>query len=199
MHEILTTKRSEDWIWRERESAALAPPIEQFDRKTSHNYLLQLFSANQTFATRSMPPFTIQMEASESSKSLSSRHDGVSLSDPSQSNNTNGRSDGSTSNGSFTKHETKVVNRTKVLVYISLLLAGGAISVAAYFFAKNKEQSDFEAEVGESISVISKGANHLRRISESPLTSHLAPVSQFSGWNHRCIRNECREHNGSSS
>jgi hypothetical protein len=121
------------------------------------------------------------MEASESSKSLSSRHDGVSLSDPSQSNNTNGRSDGSTSNGSFTKHETKVVNRTKVLVYISLLLAGGAISVAAYFFAKNKEQSDFEAEVGESISVISKGANHLRRISESPLTSHLAPVSQFSG------------------
>jgi hypothetical protein len=98
-----------------------------------------------------MPPFAIQIEASESSsKSLSSRHDGVSLSDPSQSNNTNIRSDGSTSNGSFTKDETKVVNRTKLIVYITLLLAGVAISITAYFFAKNKEQNDFEAEVSKA-------------------------------------------------
>ena len=94
-----------------------------------------------------MPPQSISIDASESSKSLSSKHDVESSFDTSQSNNTNTRSDGSTSNGSFTKDETKVVNRTKLIVYISLLVTGLAISVSAYFFVKNKELSDFEAEV----------------------------------------------------
>jgi hypothetical protein len=100
-----------------------------------------------------MFPQQIRFDSSESSRSLSSKHDGESTSDPSQSNNTTGRSDGSTSNGSFTKDETRAVNRTKALVYICLLLAGVAISVAAYFFAKNKEQNDFEAEVCKTVIV----------------------------------------------
>lgn len=112
--------------------------------QTFHYYFLfhKIFSGS--FQT--MPPQHIQIEHSESSKSLSSKHDGESTSDPSQSN-TNNRSDGSTSNESFGKEETKIVNRTKLIVYITLLLTSVAISVVAFFFVKNSEESVFEAEV----------------------------------------------------
>ena len=105
-----------------------------------------LIGLNRPKRYRSMLPPTIQIDASESTKSVYSKHDGESTSDPSQFN-ANTRSDGSTSNGSLDNKETKAVNRTKLLVYICLLFAGVAISLAAYFFAKNKEDSEFEAEV----------------------------------------------------
>jgi hypothetical protein len=95
-----------------------------------------------------MPPQIIQLEHSESSKSLSSKHEGESTSDPSQSH-THARSDGSTSNGSFVREDTRIVNRTKAIVYICLLLASIAISVAAFFFVKKSEESVFEAEVSQ--------------------------------------------------
>jgi hypothetical protein len=97
-----------------------------------------------------MPPQIIQLEHSESSKSLSSKHEGESTSDPSQSQ-TNARSDGSTSNGSFVREDTRIVNRTKAIVYICLLLASIAISVAAFFFVKKSEESVFEAEVSPGL------------------------------------------------
>lgn len=93
-----------------------------------------------------MPPQSIQIEHSESSKSLSSKHDGESTSDPSHSH-TNARSDSSTSNGSFSGGDTKIVNRAKLVVYVSLLLASIAVSVVAFFFVQNNEDSVFEAEV----------------------------------------------------
>ena len=93
-----------------------------------------------------MPPHSIRIEPSESSRSLSSQKDGESTSDPSHSN-TNARSDGSTSNGSFSGGHTKIVNRTKLVVYGSLLVASVAISVAAFFFVQSNEESAFEAEV----------------------------------------------------
>lgn len=113
-----------------------------------------------------MPPENIQMEHSESSKSLSSNkqhEEGESTSDPSQSQ-TNVRSDGSTSNGSLVGGDTKVVHRTKLVVYISLLLASVAISVAAFFFVQKSEESVFEAEVSWAsvlvFKTIVKTANH---------------------------------------
>jgi hypothetical protein len=96
-----------------------------------------------------MPPRVICIETSESSKSLSSKNEGESTLDPSQSN-TNARSDSSTSADHLAAKETVIVNRAKLVVHISLLVASVAIAVGAFFFVRSKEESEFQGEVSRT-------------------------------------------------
>jgi hypothetical protein len=100
-----------------------------------------------------MPPRAISIESSESSKSLSSKNEGESTSDPSQTN-TNARSDSSTSTDHLAAKETVIVNRAKLVVYISLLVASVAIAVGAFFFVRSKEESVFQGEVSRTCSLL---------------------------------------------
>ena len=45
------------------------------------------------------------------------------------------------------KNETRQVNRSKLLVYLALLLAAAGVGTAAYFFVYNQEKAEFEREV----------------------------------------------------
>jgi hypothetical protein len=45
------------------------------------------------------------------------------------------------------QHETKAVNRSKILVYLVLLVAAAAAGTATFFLMSIEEQDDFESEV----------------------------------------------------
>jgi hypothetical protein len=45
------------------------------------------------------------------------------------------------------QHETKAVNRSRLLVYLAILVTAAAAVTATYFFMSGEEQDDFESEV----------------------------------------------------
>jgi hypothetical protein len=47
----------------------------------------------------------------------------------------------------FTRSETKLVNRSKLLVYLALLCAAAAVCAATYIFLSNDEENTMAAEV----------------------------------------------------
>jgi hypothetical protein len=48
---------------------------------------------------------------------------------------------------SIGRQETKAVNRSKLVVYLALLVAAAAMGTATYFYMAMEEQDDFESEV----------------------------------------------------
>jgi len=95
--------------------------------------------------TALMDPPAILIEESEASSSKdSSSKDSSSCSDPTTTHNSV-KSDG-TKSAPLTAQETKAVNRSKILVYLALLLAAGAVGALTYFFTSREEQQDFERE-----------------------------------------------------
>jgi hypothetical protein len=54
---------------------------------------------------------------------------------------------GTSSESSIAHDETSAVNRSKVLVYLVLLITAAAVGTATYFFVAKEEQDDFESEV----------------------------------------------------
>jgi hypothetical protein len=52
-----------------------------------------------------------------------------------------------TSQSSIGRQETTAVNRSKLVVYLALLIAAAAMGTATYFYMAIEEQDDFESEV----------------------------------------------------
>jgi hypothetical protein len=80
----------------------------------------------------------------------------MSSSDESASNAASSPSDPSTTHHtqrsestkvSLTHHETKAVNRSKLLVYAALFVATACVGVSSYFLAHNQEVENFETQV----------------------------------------------------
>lgn len=49
--------------------------------------------------------------------------------------------------GSIGQNEGRLVNRSKIILYVTLSLAGVCISLATFFFIKQQEEATFESEV----------------------------------------------------
>jgi hypothetical protein len=62
-----------------------------------------------------------------------------------------GVSTGSTPAPCIVENETKAVNKSKILVYFSLLVAAAVMAASTYFFMSLGEQDDFQSEVRSSI------------------------------------------------
>lgn len=68
--------------------------------------------------------------------------------DPTTTNNSDRAS--VKSDRSFTRQETKQVNRSKMLVYVALALAAAAVGALAYYFTTRGEEEQFQTEVSPS-------------------------------------------------
>lgn len=83
----------------------------------------------------------------EKDSSIVSESSSSSSEENGQSQNDESRSSGDTSQHLLGHRETVVVNRSKALVYVALLVTALTLSVGAFFATERSENNEFEAEV----------------------------------------------------
>lgn len=94
--------------------------------------------------------------------------------DPTTTNNSDKRS--TTSEDTFVHQETKQVNRSKLFVYLALILAAAAVGVLTYMFTSREETNDFHVEVSSAAAVVPRrqplrAPSHLALPSDSSVDS----------------------------
>jgi hypothetical protein len=83
-------------------------------------------------------------DAGSASDESSSLYSGSNSSDPSTTHHTQ---HSESTKVSLTHNETKAVKRSKVLVYLALLVAAVSVGLATYFLLRHSEEEDFQAGV----------------------------------------------------
>jgi hypothetical protein len=90
-------------------------------------------------------------------------------------NTASGEKEGSTSSSQVKigKAETTAVNRSKMVVYVCLIIFSLATSIATYFYVANEENSDFETAVSVGTCIVSTNTPITRIVElQKKLTSY---------------------------
>lgn len=97
-------------------------------------------------ATKSHP-VADALDKEQAARLEESSEDSHSESDPTTSNQSVKSATSNSSTEPITRQETKAVNRSKILVYVALVLAAAAVGALTYVFMAREETATFHAEV----------------------------------------------------